>query len=333
MRLRHIFFFIALVAIALLAIVQFGQLQKFLEVIQRVNIYILFLVVALRYGYYWANTKYFQAYLRGFNHTVPFRVLFNDVVTMNFANTVFPSGGLSGIAILRGQLRRYKVSAHTTTVAQGFWYGFMGVSFVILLLFSLLLLFLSNQIEQMSVRIIMMMLILLLVGAMLLTSLILNRAILEKIVYYLTRPINWILQRFHRNSFAKKQLRELIDNLYETLHEFRDNWQLLLRPFWWCFVTLIIDIASLYFVFIAFGATPNPGIVIAAFLVALLASLLSIFTSGIGIYEIGMVAILVGLGLSFDISFSASIVYRIIALWLFLPVGLYFYKRIMLDEK
>jgi uncharacterized membrane protein YbhN (UPF0104 family) len=46
-----------------------------------------------------------------------------------------------------------------------------------------------------------------------------------------------------------------------------------------------------------------------------------------------MVSILVGLGLSFDLSFSASIVFRIIALWLFLPVGLYFYKRTMLDGK
>ena len=85
--------------------------------------------------------------------------------------------------------------------------------------------------------------------------------------------------------------------------------------------------------FIAFGVAPNPGVIIAAFLIALLASMLSIFTSGIGIYEIGMVAILVGLGLSFDVSFSASIVYRIVALWLFLPIGLYFYKRTMIDGK
>jgi uncharacterized protein (TIRG00374 family) len=93
------------------------------------------------------------------------------------------------------------------------------------------------------------------------------------------------------------------------------------------------DLVSLYMVFIAFGVYPNPGVIIAAYLIALGLSVLSVFTSGIGVFEISMVSILVGLGLSFDLSFSASIVFRIIALWLFLPVGLYFYKRTMLDGK
>ncbi|TXI87700.1 MAG: flippase-like domain-containing protein [Chryseobacterium sp.] len=333
MRLRHLFFFLALVGIAVLVIIQFGQFQKFLEVVKNVNIWILLIVVGFRYLYYWTNTKYFQAYLHNFKHDIPFKVLFNGVITMNFANTVFPSGGLSGVAILRGQLRKHKVSAHTATVAQGFWYGFTGLSFVVLLLLSLLLLFLSNRIEQVSFRLIMIMLLMLLVATIIAVSFLLNRRIFEKFAYYLTRPTNWILKKFHRNSLGKEQLHELINNLYETLKEFKNDLRLLMKPFWWCFATLVIDIASLYLVFIAFGVAPNPGVVIAAFLIALLASLLSVFTSGIGIYEIGMVSILVGLGLTFDVSFSAAIVYRILALWLFIPIGLYFYKKTMLDEK
>ncbi len=333
MKLRHLFFFLALIAIVVIAIIQFGQFQKFLEVIKNVNIWVLIFVVGLRYVYYWANTKYFQTYLHNFKHDIPFKVLFKDVITMNFANTVFPSGGLSGIAILRGRLRKHKVSAHTTTVAQGFWYGFTGISFVILLLLSLLLLFLSQRIEQVSFRLIMIMLIMLLVAAVASVSLVMNRNVFEKLTYYLTRPTNWLLKKIHRNSLGKEQLHELINKLYETLREFKNDWRMLIKPFFWCFATLVIDIASLYLVFIAFGVAPNPGVIIAAFLIALLASMLSIFTSGIGIYEIGMVAILVGLGLSFDVSFSASIVYRIVALWLFLPIGLYFYKRTMIDGK
>jgi uncharacterized protein (TIRG00374 family) len=333
MRLRHLFFFLSLVGIAVLVIIQFGQFQKFLEVVKNVNIWILLIVVGFRYLYYWANTKYFQVYLYNFKHNIPFRVLFNDVITMNFANTVFPSGGLSGVAILRRQLRKHRVSAYTATVAQGFWYGFTGLSFVVLLLLSLLLLFLSNQIEQVSFRMIMIMLLILLLAIIIAVSFLLNRRIFEKFTYYLTRPTNWILKKFHRNSLGKEQLHALINNLYETLKEFKGDWRLLIRPFWWCFATLVIDITSLYLVFISFGVIPNPGVVIAAFLIALLISLLSVLTSGIGIYEIGMVSILVGLGLAFDVSFSAVIVYRILALWLFIPIGLYFYKKTMLDEE
>lgn len=333
MRLRHFLFFLALIIISFLAIIQFGQFKQFLQVIKGINLSLLLVVFGLRYLYYWSNTKYFQSYLHNFNHDIPFKALFKDVITMNFANTVFPTGGVSGIAIMRGRLRKHKVSAHTTTIAQAFWMGFTGISYIILLLLSLLLLFLSQRIEQVSFRLILMVLLIMLVGLLVILALLLNRHIAEHLSYMLTRPINWVLKKFKRNALGRSQMRELNVKFYMTLSEFRRNWNQLLRPFGWCFLTLVLDIASLYMVFIALGVYPNPGVIIAAFLIALMASLLSIFTSGIGIFEIGMVGIMVGLGLSFDLSFSAAIVYRIIALWMFLPIGLYFYKRTMLDEK
>ncbi len=332
MRLRHIFFFLALILIVLFGIVQFGQLTNFLSVIRSVNVWLLLVVIVLRYIYYWTNTKYFQVYLKNFNQRVPFGTLFKDVVTMNFANTVFPTGGLSGVAILRSRLRKNKISAQTATVAQAFWLGFTVISFILLLLLSLLMLFLSNRIEQVSFRLILIALLLMLVASVAVIGLLLNRPATEHLGYFLTRPMNWLLKKFKRNALEKAQFHELINKFYATLLEFKNDWRLLVGPFWWCFVTLSIDILSLYTVFVAFGVYPNPGVVIAAFLVALVASLASIATSGIGVIEIGMVTILVGLGMSFDISFSAVIVYRVISLWLFLPFGLYYYKRTMLDE-
>ncbi len=287
----------------------------------------------LRYLYYWSNTKYFQVYLKEFSHPIPFKTLFSIVMTMNFTNTVFPSIGVSGVAVLRKELRKHNVSAHTATVAQGFWYAFTGAGFVLLLLLSLVLLPFSAHVSQISFRLILIMLILLLVATVAIIALLVNPRIAEKFAYVLTRPINWILRRLKRNSLSKEELHELIKKLYETLGEFKNNWKLLVKPFWYSFINTVLDIASLYVVFLAFGLAPNPGVVAAAYLIALLVSLLSIFTSGIGVYELSMVGILVGLGLGFDVSFSASIVYRIIALWLFIPVGLYFYKRAMIDGK
>ena len=72
MRLKHIFFFLALILIVLFGIVQFGQLTNFLSVIRSVNVWLLLVVIVLRYMYYWTNTKYFQVYLKNFNYRVPF---------------------------------------------------------------------------------------------------------------------------------------------------------------------------------------------------------------------------------------------------------------------
>lgn len=333
MKLRHFLFFLALVVIVVLVIVSVGQFQQFISVIKNINVFILLGAVLLRYLYYWSNTKYFQVYLKEFSRPVPFKTLFSAVMTMNFTNTIFPSIGVSGVAVLRKELRRHGVSAHTATVAQGFWYAFTAVGFVLLLLLSLLLLPFSSHVSQISFRLILIMLILLLVAAVASIALLLNPRIAERLAYILTRPINWLLRKLKRNSLSREELHELTKKLYETLGEFKSNWKLLVKPFWYSFINTVFDIASLYVVFLAFGLAPNPGIVMAAYLIALLASLLSIFTSGIGVYELSMVGILVGLGLGFDVSFSTAIVYRIIALWLFIPIGLYFYKRAMIDGK
>ena len=333
MRLRHLLFFLAFVAITILVIVQFGQFGQLLNVLKKINPWILIGVVILRYLYYWTNTKYFESYLKNFNHKPPFKELFRDIVVVNFTDTVFPTGGVSGIAVLRGRLRKHKVSAHTSTVAQAFYKGFTGISFIVLLLTSLVLLFFSKKIEMVSFRLILVVLLFMLVSSILIFGLLSNRKLFTKLSYLFTRPFNWILKKLKKNSLGKDQLYELIEKFYETLSDFKNNWRMLVMPFFWCFLSLIIDIASLYLVFVSFGAYPNPGVVIAAFLVAMTLSVLSIFTSGIGVFELGLVGILVGLGMSFDVSFSASIVYRFIALWLFLPVGLYFYKKAMIDEK
>ena len=333
MRLRHVLFFIALVLITIFAIFKFGELKNFVEIIKNINIFLLVFVFVFRYLAYFANAKYFQAYLKNFNHPVKFKDIYKDVITMNFANTVFPTGGVSGIALLRGQFRKHKVSAHTTTVAQAFWMGFTAISYIIFLLSALLMLFLSKKIEMVSFRLILIILVFVLVGSIVIVSILLNRKVAEKITYYMTRPTNWLLKKFKKNSLEREQLHELNTKFYETLADFKGDWRLLVRPFLWCFTSMAFDILSVYMVFVAFGVYPNPGVIIAAYLIALGLSVLSIFTSGIGVFEVGMVSILAGLGLSFDLSFSAAITFRIIALWLFLPVGLYFYKRTMIDGK
>ena len=200
MRLRHLLFFLAFVAITILVIVQFGQFGQLLNVLKKINPWILIGVVILRYLYYWTNTKYFESYLKNFNHKPPFKELFRDIVVVNFTDTVFPTGGVSGIAVLRGRLRKHKVSAHTSTVAQAFYKGFTGISFIVLLLTSLVLLFFSKKIEMVSFRLILVVLLFMLVSSILIFGLLSNRKLFTKLSYLFTRPFNWILKKLKKNN-------------------------------------------------------------------------------------------------------------------------------------
>jgi uncharacterized protein (TIRG00374 family) len=96
---------------------------------------------------------------------------------------------------------------------------------------------------------------------------------------------------------------------------------------------ILFDLITIYIVFLSFGQIINPGIVIAGYVIALITSLASVITAGIGVYEAGMVATFVGLNIPFDIAFAVTIVYRIVSLWLFIPIGLIFYKKTLLDKK
>lgn len=332
MRIKQILFFVAFVVIAILLIIQLGQFQEFLTVIRQVNLYILLGVLVLRALYYLANTKYLETYLKIFRHRPAFKDLFKSVLVMNFADSVFPSAGFSGIAVLRGSLRKYGISPHTSTVAQAFYRAFTGISYIALLVGSLIFLFFSQNIEMVSFRLILVALLVMLVVSFVIAGLLLNKKISYRVAFWLTRPLNWGLKKIKKNSLSRQQLDQLLGKLYSSIAEFRNDWKKLLRPFGWTFISLVIDVSSLYLVFVALGQFPNPGVVSAAFIIAMSISIFSVFTSGVGVFELGLVSVLVALGLNFDISFSASIIYRIIAFWLFIPVGLFFYKRTLVDE-
>jgi len=332
MRIKQILFFVAFVVIAILLIIQFGQFQEFLAIVKQVNLLILLGVLVLRALYYLANTKYLQTYLRIFHHRPAFGELFKSILVVNFADSVFPSGGVSGIAVLRGSLRKYGISPHTSTVAQVFYRAFTGLSYIVLLVGSLVFLFFSQNIEMVSFRLILVALLVMLVVSFLILGLLINKKISYRFAFWLTRPLNWGLKRIKKNSLSQQQLNQLLDRLYSSIAEFKNDWKKLLKPFSWTFISLVIDVGSLYMVFVALGEFPNPGVVSAAFIIAMSISIFSVFTSGVGVFELGLVSVLVALGLSFDVSFPASIIYRIIAFWLFIPIGLFFYKRTLVDE-
>jgi len=331
MKLRHFGFFVAIVVIVVLAYGQFSHVQSFRQLFSSVTWWFLLLTIPLRYLYYRANAKYFEKFFAIFDQKLNFNRLTEATVTMNFVNIVFPSGGISGISYIRKALDG-KIDTSKSTLAQLSWYILSFAAYLLSLSLGIMMLLLSNQVIRVSSRIIILFLIVITLVSVGFLTFLFSPDTVENLAIYSAKPINWLLRIFRKRPYGKKRIGKFIDQLHESVTFLKSNYASLGKPFYYACMMIVWDIATIYVVFLAFGKVVNPGIVIAAYVIALITSMASVVTAGVGVYEAGMVATFVGLNIPFDLAFSITIIYRFIALWLFLPIGLYFYKRTMLDE-
>ena len=329
---RQLFFFIAIVLLGLLIIRNIGRFELFLNLLKSVNLVILAPIVLIRYLSYRSNTLFFVHYFRIFKKKIAYQEIFSRVVAMNFVNTVFPLGSISGTTFLVRELDK-KVEGKTVIVGQVAYQSLSAIAYLSFMLIAFILLVFSNSIGQGGFRLIILLIFGLIVAGVVLLLLILNRSIAEFIILTSTRPLNSILGWFGQSALSRKNLIELIDQFYETGGYFVKNYRKLKKPFWYAWQGVFWEAATVYIVALAFHQLVNPGVIIAAYILALIFSLASIFTAGVGVYEATMVTVLVALGMAFTTAVSIVIVYRVIAMWLFLPIGLIFYRRSTVGAK
>jgi uncharacterized protein (TIRG00374 family) len=249
---------------------------------------------------------------------------------MNFVNIIFPSGGISGLSYLRKQVGK-DVNSSTITLAQFFYYVLFFLALLVSLAVAFVLLLLSNRVIKVSSRVTLLVLFALLVISIGMLVFIFNKNFTVEAILTLLKPVNWLLRKLRKKPVTNEKVAGFIDQFHDSLFFLRDNWAKLGKPFGHLFLMLLCDFASVYIVFLAFRSLVNPGVIVAGYTLAQAASLASIITAGVGLFEATMIATFVGLGVSFDLAFSVTIVYRSITLWLFVPVGVYLYKRGILD--
>jgi uncharacterized protein (TIRG00374 family) len=205
---------------------------------------------------------------------------------------------------------------------------FAFLSYFVVLMLGWLALFFSRDINRVSVRLVILLLLAIIVGISLLLAAFAKRRRLERLINPFVRLTNFISRLFpgHRDLIGRKEFHAFLDELYEGVAAIRQlrTWPRLML---WALATNVTEVATLYVVLAGLGWWMNPGVAIAAYALAILASLLSLITNGFGVYEAAMTGTLVALGLPLSAALSAVLLYRILSLALFLPPGFYFYRQ------
>jgi uncharacterized protein (TIRG00374 family) len=332
MTKQRIMILVTLIALAIVIFTNVGRFHQFLDALHAVRWYILIGIVFVQLLSYYANAKYYQSFFAIYNYQLSTKRLFKAALSINFVNQIFPSAGVSGASYLTRILAK-DVPAGKTTLAQLMRYGFTFVSYIVILALGFFMLFLSKNLNPVTVRLTLLLILGIIVLGIIVAVLASDRDRLKGfasgIVRLINRVGNWFRSKKKKSKpiISDKQLDSFIDEFYygyETLTQEKGHWK---WPTFYSLLGSIAEILTIFVVFLAFGRFVNPGAIIVAYTLANVLSLVSPITGGAGVYEATMITTLVALGIPFAVAFSGVIVYRFFNFALFLPVGFFYYRQ------
>ncbi len=241
----------------------------------------------------------------------------------NFLNLAAPAGGLSGMAVYITQARRHGVSKSRATFINFFAYFLYYAVFTLVLLFGLFYLMLNHQLYQYQIvtaSILFGMIILIMIAFI---AVIEEAARLNKLFTLVARLINFISRFFKKKNFVDKEdVSALSKEIHADLRYVQKRWSGLWLPVFHVLLAEAIDIMTLYYLFLAFRYPIYPGILITAYAICVLFTLVSITPGGIGVVEAAMLFVLSNLGVPVELAAVAVLGFRIIGYWI--PFGLGF---------
>lgn len=320
---------VTFVAMAALIYAVRHQLIDTLHNLSRVNLWAVLLVVPLSALNHLFQAKLYQGLFRIMGDRFRTRSMFRLSYELNFINTVFPSGGVSGFSYITVRLKGEKVSTAQSTLVQLMRFILIFLSFQILLFVGLIALALGGRANDFLLLIAGSLATLMLIGALGLAYIIGSHQRINSFFTAITRLINRLIQLFsrQRETINIEKSRQTFNELHENYMHIRRNLGVLKKPLLFALTASATEIASIYVVYVAFSQLVNPGALILAYAVANFAGLISVLPGGIGIYEALMTAVLSAGGIPAAVSLPVTVMFRVVSMGAQLPPGYYFYHR------
>ncbi len=327
---RMIFTWITILALLGLAYVLREQIFETFRNLGRVNTWALLMLLPLHVASYYSQGRLYQGIFRVLGERFRTKSMYRLTLELNFINTVFPSGGVSGFSYLPIRLREEKISTAKATLVQMMRFILIFISFQILLVLGVFLLALHGDVNNLTILAAGSLMTLLIVGTSLLAYIIGHKGRINAFFTFLTRVINRFIHIVRPNNpetINVGRAQNAFIELHENYQQLRSNLYQLKRPLMYALMFSFFEIASIYAVYLAFGQLVNPGAIIIAYAIANFAGIVSVLPGGIGIYEALMTGVLVAAGVPASVSLPVTIMYRILNMGVALPQGAYFYYR------
>ncbi len=324
-----------LLLVAITALVIFGytfraDLVEAVEVMRSVHWGWLLLLIPIMATNFLAHALFFRSALRAIGVTPPpLRRLFGLALAVAFTNVIAPSAGAAGVSLMATTLRKDGVKAGQSTFIQLARYAAVYASYTLLLVVALLALLIGEGATIASIVLVSALVLNILIVTGVGVYLVYDRRAFRWLFSTLQRLVDWVARKFRggRDLVGVERIERVTDDFFSGVKQIVKDRSYFKQPFWWSLSGNIIEVTSLFVVFIALDFVVNPGAVIVAFAVASGAGILTLIPGDVGIYELAMVATFSLAGVPLAVGISATILFRVISRLIILPFGFFFYNR------
>ncbi len=297
-----------------------SDLPKLAETFHHLHIQFMLFALLCTAIAYLAFTLSFNGLFELTPYKIPFTQFFPIMFISATINFILSSGGWAGVAIRSFLLKQHKVPYSTTiplSFAQNMIFNLVlaGVSFGGLIYLRQHPEFLGGANEGVVLGF--------MVGLGALVALMLmvffHGGFRRWFFKLAVKTANWIGHVIFRRKTTNKRLAEIRENLDATIRFFHKGWiQLLVVLFWvcmdWCFTAL-----TLYFCFNAVGVELPLGLLMVGFTVFFLTSTINPIPAGLGVSESALAFVFSLLGVGFEQTMVAALLFRFV--FFVLPMG------------
>lgn len=306
------------------------------SLLERVNIWILLLLIPGQILVYYTGGEMIFSYLRSKNSidNVKRTELTRMALELNFVNHILPSGGVSGVSYMNWRLGRFGVSAGRATMAQVVRYAAGFAAFIVLLLLAVVMVTIDGQVNRWIILISSSLATIMFGVVAALVFLLSNIKRVERFGIWIDRLINSTVRRLSFGRIPRLVDQAVISTFFEELHHdfvaLNHDRRLLITPFLWGLLAMGSEALLFLITFWALGVTVNPAIILIAYGVASLAGFFVVTPGGAGAYEAIMVSFLAIAGVTSGVAIAGIVLTRVILLLGTIIFGYLFYQHALI---
>ncbi|HOY56357.1 MAG TPA: lysylphosphatidylglycerol synthase transmembrane domain-containing protein [bacterium] len=315
--------------VVVVVIFKFSELQEIGRLFGQAKWYWLLAALGCQVANFLLQTMVYKVSFKLLNFN-PFHFwrLLKTCITVIFLNYTVPSLGVAGNVWLLKQIRHKNLPEGKALMIVFIELICYYSAFLLLLLLSLVYLFFKlghiGETQKIAVA-----------------GFFVALSVLASCLYFFLgnkksskKRLFWLAEKIDKAEDGVRQedrINKLVDDFYQDLKWLKVNKLKLVWPFCLQLTKFLTDGANIYLIFLAFGSWTPIGLGLVAFAFGRLFGILSFIPGGLGAFEGSMVVIFNSLGVTLELSLATMLLYRLFSYWLYIPLGIVFYKSLEHD--
>lgn len=296
-------------------------IEQAIRLLDKINKNYLFLALIAEITSYVGATIALGIFLSRMGYKLDFSTRFKLSSVSSFTMHFLPIGAAGGAAFEYSFLRKRAVDSGSIIVMWILRWIFSYASFLILFLFSLILLPIAPKLPF-SPETLTTVFLILVFGLVFYTVYLYKHKSKFWVQWQkVFKLFNSLIKKFKKEPVQESKQAEIFEDIYTGIKLFSKKKRSYIFAILSSMLYWVGDMVCLYFVFWAFGFAINPGVLIFGYCISTLLGIVSFIPGGIGVTEGSMALIFTGMGVPSVLALTAVLVFRLFSFWIWIPVG------------